>query len=260
MKRPVLLFDFDDTLSEQSAFVLQYVRAIGDTLAFRFGGDAADWTRAAVDMLQTLEAQYVARFCPEPTGYNAWYDTMHPEAMALVFGGMGLAVPYDAEALSRETQYRALSLCDACFEGSQEVVRSLHGEGHTLHLASGNDSGHLRGAIMGAKLAPFFDRLFGPDLIDCAKEGPEYYARLFRALNISPADALVIDNDPNAIDWALSVGAWAVQADFLPHKPMEAVPGVVGRITNIHDLPALVARLEQDIAAQERKGRKGKWR
>ncbi len=253
MKHPVLLFDFDDTLSEQSVFVLQYVRGIGETLSPRFGGNAEDWTQAAVDMLQMLEAQYVARFCPDPTGYNAWYDTMHPAAMALVFGGMGLTVPPDAEALSRETQRIALAQCDACFEGARDVVASLHAAGYTLHLASGNDSGHLCGAIAGAKLAPCFDRLFGPDLIDCAKEGPEYYARLFRALNISPADALVIDNDPNAIGWALTVGARAVQADFLPHKPIETVPGIVAKIKNINQLPDLVARIEQDMAANKRK-------
>ena len=253
MKRPVLLFDFDDTLSEQSAFLLHYARAIGDALASGFGGDAEAWTRATADMLQTLEAQYVARFVADPPGYNAWYDTMHPQAMALVFGNMGLPVPPDAAALSRETQRVALAQCDATFEGARDAVRSLHASGYTLHLASGNDSGHLRGALAGAKLSPCFDRLFGPDLLDCAKEGPEYYVRVFHALDIAPADALVIDNDPAALAWALDVGARAIQADFLPHKPVQAVSGIAAKITDIRELPALVAQIEQDLAATEHK-------
>ncbi len=253
MKRPILLFDFDDTLSEQSAFVLQYVQAIGNALASGFGGDAEDWTQAATDMLQTLEAEYIARFSSDPTGYNVWYDTIHTQAMALMFGGMGLPVPPHAEALSRSTQQIALAQCDSCFEGAQDVVHTLHAAGYTLHLASGNDSGLLHGAIAGANLTASFDRLFGPDLIDCAKEGPEYYVRLFRALNIAPADALVIDNDPNAIGWALALGAQAVQADLLPHKPTAAAPGVVAKITDINELPALIAHIEQRMAAKKRK-------
>jgi FMN phosphatase YigB (HAD superfamily) len=241
-----LFFDFDDTLSEQIPFNLQYVRAIGSTLAPRFGGDTEAWAKCAIDMLETLEAQYIARFCDDPTGYNAWFATMHAQAMELVFSGMALPVPPDAEALSQETQRLALAQCNALFPGTLETVHALHTQGYTLHMASGNDSGHLRAALTGAQLDACFDRLYGPDLIDCAKEGPEYYVRLFRHIQINPARALIIDNDPNAIGWAISTGAQAVQVDFLPYKHVPAASDILARITDIAQLPELVRSLFTD--------------
>ena len=234
---PILFFDFDDTLSEQIPFNLQYVRAIGSVLAPRFGGDPEAWAKCAIDMLEILEAQYLARFRDDPTNYNAWFSTMHEQAMRLVFSGMGLPIPPDAETLSQETQRLALAQCNALFPGTRETLHSLHAQGYALHTASGNDSGHLRAALAGAQIAPFFDRLYGPDLIDCAKEGPEFYARLFRHAQADPARALIIDNDPHAIGWAISVGAYAVQVDFLPYKQVPAAPGILAKITNIAQLP-----------------------
>ena len=152
--RPILFFDFDDTLSEQIPFNLQYVRGIGSVLAPRFGGDPEAWAKCAIDMLETLEAQYIARFRDDPTGYNAWFSTMHEQAMGLVFSGMGLPVPPDAKTLSQETQRLALAQCDATFPSTREAVHALHAQGYVLHTASGNDSGHLRSALTGAQSTP----------------------------------------------------------------------------------------------------------
>ena len=234
---PILFFDFDDTLSEQIPFNLQYVRGIGSALAPQFGGDPEAWAKCAIDMLETLEAQYIARFRDDPTNYNAWFAAMHEQAMGLVFSGMGLHVSPDAETLSKETQRLALAQCDATFSGTREAVHALHRQGYVLHMASGNDSGHLRSALAGAHLDFYFDRLYGPDLIDCAKEGPEFYARLFRHAQVDPARALIIDNDPNAIEWAISVGAQAIQVDFLPYKHVPAALGILATITDIAQLP-----------------------
>lgn len=238
-----LFFDFDDTLSEQIPFNLQYVRAIGSTLAPRFGGDTEAWAKCAIDMLKTLETQYIARFRDDPTNYNDWFTTMHAQAMELVFSGMALPVPSNAEALSQETQRLALAQCSALFPGTQETVHALYAQGYTLHMASGNNSGHLRAALTGAGLDAYFDRLYGPDLIDCAKEGPEFYARLFRHVSIDPARALIIDNDPNAIAWAISTGAQAVQVDFLLYKHVPVAAGILAKITDIVELPELVREL-----------------
>ena len=240
---PVLFFDFDDTLSEQTVFNLHYVRAIGQILAARFGGEEARWAQSAIDMFVTLETQYIERFQEVPTGYNAWFSTMHTQAMHLLFSSMSMAVPSDADRLSKTTQERALAECDATFPDTLHVIASLYTAGYTLHMASGNDSEHLRCALKGAKLAPYFDRLYGPDLIDCAKEGRDFYARIFQSLNIAPNRAIIIDNDPNAIAWAISVGAQAIQVDFLRNKQVLTSPGVLANIKDLTTLPLLIHQI-----------------
>lgn len=249
MSMPILFFDFDDTLSEQAVFNLHYVRAIGQILSSRFGGEEAQWAQSAIDMFVTLEAQYIERFREVPIGYNAWFKTMHTQAMQLLFSSMSMAVPPDAEQLSKTTQQRALAECDATFPGTRDVIASLIETGYTLHMASGNDSEHLRFALEGTKLAPYFDRLYGPDLIDCAKEGPEFYVRIFQSLKIAPDRAIIIDNDPNAISWAIAVGAQAIQVDFLSYKQVPTASGALARIKNFAELPPLLAHIQNSTAS-----------
>lgn len=227
-------------MSEQIPFNLQYVRGIGSVLAPVYGGAVEEWARCGIDMLETLEAQYIARFRDEPTGYNDWYATIHRQAMELVFGGMGLPVPDQAEQLSRDTQRQALAACNATFPGASQAVHTLKQRGYTLHTASGNDSGHLRHALAGNGLDTCFDRFYGPDLVDCAKESQEFYRRIFNHLNLPPAHALIIDNDPKAIAWAQSAGAKALQVDLLPYKQVAIAPGIVGKIRDMTQLPTLI--------------------
>src|SRR6266702_1428013 len=81
-----------------------------------------------------------------------------------------------------------------------------------------------------------FGRLYGPDLIDTFKEGPEYYERMFADLGIAPADALVVDDCPRAIGWAMQVGARTVLVgdSSLPQRRTTLY------IANLVELPALL--------------------
>ncbi len=239
---PVLLFDFDDTLSEQIHFNTQYVRGIGGVLAERFGGEGEDWAKSAIDMLVALEAEYIAQFETMHTGYNTWYAGMHMAAMSRVFAGMGRDVPEGAEQLSHETQRLAMAQCDAIFPGVRETLFQLKEAGYTLHLASGNDSLHLQRALVGAGLASLFERHYGPDLIDCVKEGPLYYERIFADLNLTPQQAVVIDNDPNALTWAISLGAQAIQVDFLPYKQVPIVHGTLAHVRSFAEIYAVLTK------------------
>lgn len=242
-ERAVLLFDFDDTLSEHASFIQRYVQGIARVLSGRFGGETAGWAQSALDMLVALEQQYITRFSINYTGYNSWYETIHRQAMPLVFGGINLEIPdgIDPEELSRETQRLAMAECDLLFPGVRETIYRLRQAGFPLHMASGNNSGHLRAALAGARLTDCFDRLYGPDLIDCAKEGPLYYERIFADLGIAPKQAVIIDDHPLMLQSALDLGARAIQMDLLPNREVSLIAGVLGSATTI---PAILDILE----------------
>ena len=55
-----------------------------------------------------------------------------------------------------------------------------------------------------------FGRLFGPDLIDTHKAGPEFYACLLADAGVAPEAALVVDDNPMVLRWATQVGAKTV--------------------------------------------------
>src|SRR4030095_7634308 len=110
---------------------------------------------------------------------------------------------------------------------------------------SGQESEWLRASLIGAGLESYLERKFGPDLIDCAKEGTAYYERLFAAAGVRAAEALVVDDQPDPLRWALQMGAKVIQAKLSPERHHETVPGVAAVLTHLRDLPGLVNHLTQ---------------
>jgi HAD superfamily hydrolase (TIGR01509 family) len=98
----------------------------------------------------------------------------------------------------------------SAFPGVVETIRALHRQGYTLHTASGESSLDLEGYLHAMGVRDCFGRLYGPDLIETLKEGPEYYERIFADLGITAAEVLVVDDSPHAIVWATQVGARTV--------------------------------------------------
>jgi phosphoglycolate phosphatase-like HAD superfamily hydrolase len=239
-----LFFDFDDTLSEQISFNLKYVRAIGTVLAPNYGGDVEAWAKSAIDMMEVLEAEYIARFRDNPlNGYCKWLADMRVRSTELLFTGMGQPVPDDAAEVSIQTQFAALIQCDTLFPGAKEAIWALHARGIPIHMASGNSSDHLQAALQGVGLDHMIDRKFGPDLIDCAKEGPEFYERILADMDLPGDRALFIDNDPTAIDWAHAAGAAAIQVKLLPDRHVRTAEGALMVVTDLRQLPNELMRI-----------------
>ena len=121
-----------------------------------------------------------------------------------------------------------------------DTVRTLHRQGYTLHTASGESSLDLAGYLQAMGVRDCFGRLYGPDLIDILKEGPEYYERMFADLGIAPADALVVDDSPRAIEWVRQLGARAVLVgdSSLPRT------GTTVHIESLVELPVMLQWLD----------------
>jgi FMN phosphatase YigB (HAD superfamily) len=236
-----VFLDFDNTLSDQFQLNLQYVREVGSLLAPKYGGEAEDWAKAMADVMEAMEQDYIARFLRNPlNGYCAWLEEMHPKAATMLFTRMGRPLPPNIEQLAIETQFNALTACDAAFPGAYDALNALFEEGYRTQIASGQESEWLLAALMGAGLESFTESKFGPDLIDCAKEGPEFYERIFAQVGVAPAETLIIDNDPVALGWAMQVGAKAIQVKVSREYHFPEAPGIVAAITDLADLPRLV--------------------
>jgi HAD superfamily hydrolase (TIGR01509 family) len=121
-----------------------------------------------------------------------------------------------------------------------DTIRILHRRGYSLHTASGEPSLDLEGYLHAMGVRGCFGRLYGPDLIDTLKEGPAYYECIFADLGIAAADALVVDDSPRAIQWAMQVGARTVLVgdSSLPQRRTSL------HIASLVELPALLQRLD----------------
>ena len=239
-----LFIDFDNTLSDLNQFLEQYVRETSSFLAPRYGGSEVAWAQATLGMIQALEQDYKARFVGNPlAGYCAWLEEARAKASEWLFQGVGLPLPANPYAVTMDVQFQGLSACNATYPGAAEAMQTLFEQDYRVQVASGNDSEYLLAALLGAGIESFMESKFGPDLIDCAKEGPEYYERIFAASEVSAADTLVIDDHPDAIRWALQTGTKVIQAKMSPNVSVETIPGVVAVMTDLRELPGLVQQV-----------------
>lgn len=236
-----VFLDFDDTLSDPFQFHTQYVREVGALLAPQYGGQPEKWAKAAIDLLEMLEREYVERFVGYPlNGYCAWLETVRERSALKMFERMGIQPPPDPAHVARETQFNALLQCNAAFPGALDAMAGLFEAGCRIQIASGQESEYLMAALMGAGLESYTESKFGPDLVDCAKEGVEYYQRIFAAAGADDSKRIVVDDSPAAIGWALQAGATVIQARVSRERHYEIVPGVAGVMTDLSELPALV--------------------
>ena len=238
-----LFIDFDETLSDSFVLRTQYVREVGALLAQSYGKTEDEWAKVTVDLLVELEKDYVARFVGKPlAGYADWLDEARQKSADTLFGALNAQVPDNAIQIIKETQFNALTACDAAFPGAYEALDALFQADVRVQLASGNESEYLLAALIGAGIESFTESKFGPDLIDCAKEGPEFYLKIFEATGVAPSDALVVDDQPEALQWAMQAGAKTIQAKISTELHFPDVPGVSAIMTNLRELPELTKK------------------
>lgn len=240
----MIFLDFDGTLNEMPTLWQQYTRQVGALLADQFGGDASEWASATLNAHKTVNLEYVARFLYQPlSGYNKWLKQARLQSAELIFDAMNQPVPTDTLAFVMRTQYNALSQCNALYEGAAECLEALTQAGRTLHIASANDSAFLTAALVGGGIDKFITHRFGPDLLDCAKEGVEFYERLFAETGIEASQAIIVDDHPETLQWAIRAGANAVQVRLSPAIQYPDAEGVIAILTDLRDLPPLVEQI-----------------
>jgi beta-phosphoglucomutase-like phosphatase (HAD superfamily) len=236
-----VFLDFDDTVSDPFQFHTQYVREIGRLLGAQYGGEPDQWAKAAIDMLEVLDCEYRDRFEGYPlNGYRAWLETVRERSARKMFERMDIPMPPEADRVAREMQFNALLQCNAAFPGALEALSGLFDAGCRIQIASGQESEYLMAALMGAGLESYTESKFGPDLVDCAKEGPEFYHRIFAAAGADPANSVVVDDAPAAIGWALQAGAAVIQSKLSRERHFDNIPGIAAVMTDLRELPALV--------------------
>ena len=232
-----IFLDDGGVITDKERRAAEFERLVGDCFVPLLGGTEEAWTRAhrvVVDRLagpQSVSALAAADFVCFYRAYQLCW-----------IGGMcellGLPTPPEEECLDLAS--RALSWITrrihAALPGAVETIRLLHRQGYALYTASGSCSLELAGALEGMGVRHCFGRLYGADLINTFKDGPEYYVRLFTDVGIQPAEALVVDDSADATRWAARLGARTVLLSSSPHLQTGATP----RLGSLAELPAFL--------------------
>ena len=242
MQRPVLFLDDGGVMNDNAVRGPQWQRLAGEFFSPLLGGEPAAWAEANRVVATALFEDYTrAMHGRDDADFVGW---LHGYRIAWVRGMCEyVGVPPPADEDCHDINARAAAYVTqrvrAALPGVIDALRTLNERGYMLHTASGEESDDLHGYLTGMGVRPYFGRLYGPDLINTPKEGPRYYQRIFADAGIDPADAVVVDDFPTALDWAATAGARTVCVRSGRGEP-DARHLVIDRLA---ELPDLLARL-----------------
>ena len=199
-----VLIDNDDDLAPQ------WRRHIGEFLSPRLGGTAEAWGQANVPAFhRQLERWRAAMARSGPADIRGFFAQDARLWFLDMCDAMGFARPPDDEAarLAAET----VSYVNAHLEfhaprRGLAALRALRDRGIVLHIASGDAHEDLVQFLERIGARDLFERVYGSDLVNTWKFGPDYYRAILRDSGVDPADAAVVDDSAKALSWASECG------------------------------------------------------
>ncbi len=213
MIQPVIFLDDGGVMNDNRLRAEQWQRMVGEFFAPILGGSTTSWAEANRVVMDTffVPAAWQARLRAF-SDFRTFDDNYQVDWLHSMCAIVDVSPPPDAETidLAHRASASIIRRVHSAFPGAVEAIRTLHARGFTLHTASGESSRELAGYLEAMGVRDCFGRLFGPDLIDTHKAGPEFYACLLADAGVAPEAALVVDDNPMVLRWATQVGARTV--------------------------------------------------
>lgn len=89
----------------------------------------------------------------------------------------------------------------------ERALKELKKQGYKLGLASNSISATIQLMMEKTSLLHYFDEVISADQVTNGKPDPEIYTKIFDLLEINPKNILVVEDNENGIQGALSAGA-----------------------------------------------------
>jgi HAD superfamily hydrolase (TIGR01509 family) len=243
MRPAVIFLDDGGVMNDNERRSAEWRRLIGEFLTPRLGGTPEAWGDANFVVFDAQWKRFEAWQAERPPDHYADFFASRVERERWL-GGMCERVGVPAPAgdgcaeLAAATEAYVIPRVRAAYPEAASAIRALHAAGHVLATASGTLSDDLAQNVTGMGIrACFSGRLYGPDLVQAHKAGPEYYRRIFADAGVEPSEALVVDDAPRALAWAAQAGARTV------HVRRGGAPEAPAADVTVNDLSALVELL-----------------
>ncbi len=244
-----IFLDDGGVITDKQRRAAEFERLVGDCFVPLLGGMEAAWIRAHRAVVDRL-ADPLSMSLLTAADFVGFYRAYQLHWVSGMCALLDLPAPPEEECL--DLAYRALGWItrriQAALPGAVEAIRRLHRQGYALHTASGSCSLELAGSLEGLAVRQCFGRLYGADLVNTFKAGPEYYTRLFADAGVQPEGALVVDDSAEALDWRITsreiVPAGWIFPHFLPSqlKSLPLSPVAFSHISDNETGPALCDR------------------
>lgn len=244
MRRVALFLDDGGVINDNSVRGPQWQRLVGEYFPPLLGGQPEAWARANRELVTGfLQPGAWSRRIAASPDYESFERTYFVDWLGSMCDMVGVPRLPDEEAigLARRTTEWVIPQVHSEFPGVAETIRLLKGRGHMLYTASGASSSDLGLYLNGTGVRDCFERLYGPDLVETFKIGPEFYERLLEDARVDAEDAIVVDDSEKALGWAGQVGLRGV---LVGSRPNGGHGYLLGSVAGLTELPGLLEALE----------------
>ena len=201
-KGGVLVDNYDDLAP-------QWRRLIGEFLAPRLGGRHEEWGAANGPAFERQWARFQeAAAADGPADIRGFFAKDARQWFLDMCDGVGIERPPDevAEAIAADTIRYVKERLDIRVPRALGALRALRSRGVVLHTASADAHDDLVEYLERIGGRDLFDRVYGSDLVNTWKFGPDYYRAVLADSGVDPARAAVVDDSAQALAWARECG------------------------------------------------------
>ncbi len=242
-----VLLDLWGVLLDSDRMQREYGSELGRQMAPRFGGDSETWVRAHT----AAWTEYVREVERTDWSHGSWSETVGEldGRLALrILEGAGIAWrPPDPVAFSQELDRTVMSRISARFPDSRAALERLRSAGHRVYVATQASESNARSALTGADLLGALDGVFSGTSQDAAKSNRAYWERIRRSLDLPDGDGVVVDDRPDYLAAAASVGFRGLLLDREDVFRSTPVPRHIDAVLrNLAGLPHYVDVLASD--------------
>ena len=196
---------------------IQWRRLLGEFFPPILGATPEQWSASNARVMESLFGRYLERILADRAAngrvtldYATYYREYRLEWLRGMCEGVGIEPAADEESVLALAD-RAIAYCAHRVRAPQarvvDAIRCLHARGYTLYTASGETRAELEGYLSALGVRELFTCLYGGDVVNTLKEGPEYYARILADSGQSPETSLFVDDNPIVLDWIRQAGA-----------------------------------------------------
>lgn len=208
----------------------QWATVVGVYMANSLGGSEGEWREANLRVFplvwSNIQSQQISEF-------DAFYRKFCSDWLRAMTRAVGRGAEVtDARELYKPLSLEAGKLVDAAIEHAATCVGELSTRAH-LHMASGTASWELEAILTRMGIKDNFLTLYGPDVTNVNKIGPEFYSQIFAHAGLSPQECIVIESSEEACQWALQAGAQVVHVDIEGGGQFSTLQDAMYHITNI---------------------------
>lgn len=205
----VLFVDKGGVLIDNTTLGAQWRRLIGEFLSPRLGQKPEVWGAANITAFERQWARFSAAHSARgPADIRGFFAKDARLWFLDMCDGVGVARPADEEAerIAADTVAYVKAHLDIPVPRVLDALRALRGRGVVLHVASADSHDDLVTFLERIGARELFDRVYGSDLVNTWKFGPEYYRAVLADSGVDPDHAAVVDDSAEALSWARECG------------------------------------------------------